>query len=250
MNNYKDENYIKSSGIDFVLPKHVGIIMDGNGRWAKKRLLPRNMGHKEGVKRLRAISRVTGKLGIDYLTVYAFSTENWKRSEEEVAGLMKLLLEGFNTVSEELSENHVKIRCIGERDRLSDEVVNAIDNVQSLTEKNDGLTLNIAFNYGARRELVHAVKSVSEDILNGKLSVSDIDEDLIADRLYTGGQQDPDVIIRTGGEMRLSNFMLYQAAYSEFISTDVLWPDFSDEKYIEALREFSMRTRRFGGVKE
>ena len=250
MNNYRDENYMKAMGVDFALPQHVGIIMDGNGRWAKKRLLPRNMGHREGVKRLRSIVGVTGKLGIDSLTVYAFSTENWKRSEEEVSGLMNLLFEYFGKLMDELEKNHVRIIHMGELQRLDQKVIDILAQAQERTVKNDGLTFNIAFNYGARSEIVHAVKSIAKDIKNGELTENDITEQLISDRLYTSGQADPDVIIRTSGEMRLSNFMLYQAAYSEFIAVDDYWPDFSDEKYIETLRQFSARSRRFGGITE
>lgn len=250
MNNYKDESYIKEMGIDFPLPRHVGIIMDGNGRWAKKRLLSRNMGHQEGAKRLRGIANVTGRLGIDALTVYAFSTENWKRSEEEVSGLMNLLLDNFHKLINDLERNHVRIVHLGEHSRLDPKVLGVLRDAQKRTENNDGMTFNIAFNYGSRSEIVSAVKSIASDVKRGILTDDDITEQLISDRLYTRGQADPDVIIRTSGEMRLSNFMLYQAAYSEFIAVDDLWPDFSDQRYIEALREFSKRGRRFGGAKE
>ena len=250
MNKYKDEQYIKAMGVDFPLPKHVGIIMDGNGRWAKKRMLPRNMGHREGVLRLRSIVQATGKLGIDSLTVYAFSTENWKRSEEEVAGLMGLLVEYFGKLMSSLVEKHVRVVHIGETDRLSPKVLELLHEAEELTKDNDGLTFNIAFNYGSRSEIVHAVREIAEEVKDGRISVDAIDEKLISDRLYTKGQADPDVIIRTSGEMRLSNFMLWQAAYSEFVAVPDYWPDFSDERYIETLREFSKRSRRFGGVTE
>ena len=248
MNNFKDENFIKQMNIDFPLPKHVGIIMDGNGRWAKKRLMPRNAGHRAGMERLRSIVEVTGKLGIDSLTVYAFSTENWKRPEDEVSGLMSLLLEYFNNMMGELVKKHVKVCHIGETDRLSPKVLEAVNRAVELTQDNEGLTLNLAFNYGSRSEIVNAVKLIVKECREGTLSPNDITEQLISDRLYTRGQADPDLIIRTSGEMRLSNFLLYQCAYSEFITVDELWPDFSDDKYIEALRSFSKRSRRFGGI--
>lgn len=250
MNNYRDEQYIKEHNIDFPLPSHVGIIMDGNGRWAKKRLLPRNMGHREGVNRLRSIVNVTGKLGIDSLTTYAFSTENWKRSDEEVSGLMSLLVEYFGKLMDSLVQNHVRVVHVGETDRLSPKVLGLLQEAQERTRDNDGLIFNIAFNYGSRAEIAHAVRDIAEDVKKGLLDVTDITEKLISDRLYTGGQADPDVIIRTSGELRLSNFMLYQAAYSEFIAVPDLWPDFTDERYIETLRELSKRNRRFGGVTE
>lgn len=248
MNNFKDENFIKQMNIDFPLPKHVGIIMDGNGRWAKKRLMPRNAGHRAGMERLRSIVEVTGKLGIDSLTVYAFSTENWKRPEDEVSGLMSLLLEYFNNMMGELVKKHVKVCHIGETDRLSPKVLEALNRAVELTQDNEGLTLNLAFNYGSRSEIVNAVKLIVKECREETLSPNDITEQLISDRLYTRGQADPDLIIRTSGEMRLSNFLLYQCAYSEFITVYELWPDFSDDKYIEALRSFSKRSRRFGGI--
>ena len=249
MNNHKDEHYIAEKNIDFILPSHVGIIMDGNGRWAKKRLLPRNAGHKAGMERLREIVEVTGKLGIDSLTVFAFSTENWKRSEEEVSGLMELLLYYFKNMMSSLMDKKVKLCHVGETTKLSVSVLNALKNAVEMTKDNDGLTLNIAFNYGSRAEIVNAVKDISNEVKSGKLSIDEITESLISDRLYTHNQPDPDVIIRTSGEMRLSNFMLYQAAYSELISVDTLWPDFSEDIYIDTLRAFSKRNRRFGDAK-
>lgn len=249
MNNYKDEEYIKRMGVDFKLPTHVGIIMDGNGRWAKKRLLPRSAGHKEGMKRLRSIVEVTGRLGIDSLTVYAFSTENWKRSQEEVSYLMQLLLDYFGSMMSELNEKHVRICHIGETTRLSPQVLSALASAVEQTKNNNGLTFNLGFNYGSRSEITHAVKSIATDVKAGLISTDDITEQLISDRLYTAGQQDPDLIIRTSGEMRLSNFMLYQCAYSEFMAVPDLWPDFTDEKYIETLRSFSKRERRYGDAK-
>lgn len=249
MNKYRDDDYIREHNIDFLLPGHVGIIMDGNGRWAKKRLLPRNMGHREGARRLQAITRVSGKIGIDVLTAYAFSTENWKRSEEEVSGLMNLLAEFFTSTIDQIVENHVKIHHVGETTRLSDKVLRIIEDAENRTRDNEGITLNLAFNYGGRSEIVHAVRELASKVKSGTLSCSDITEQMISEHLYTATQPDPDVIIRTSGEMRLSNFMLYQCAYSEFMAVDDLWPDFTDERYIETLRDFSKRNRRFGGAK-
>ena len=249
MNKYRDEQYIKEHNVDFTVPSHVGIIMDGNGRWAKKRLLPRNAGHREGVNRLRGIIKASSKLGIDSVTTYAFSTENWKRSEDEVSGLMNLAVEYFGKLMDNLVKEHVKVIHCGEKDRIPEKVLKLLDEAQERTRDNDGLIFNFAFNYGSRREIVHAVRAIAEEVQSGTLSVDDITEQTVSDRLYTKGQADPDLIIRTSGEMRLSNFMMYQAAYSEIMVVPDLWPDFSDERYIETLREFSKRDRRFGGVK-
>lgn len=250
MNKYRNEEYVKKMGVDFPVPSHVGIIMDGNGRWAKQRLMPRNFGHKEGVARLRSISRCSSKLGIDSLTVYAFSTENWKRTEEEVSGIMDLLCEYLMKYMDSIMENHVRIVHIGETARLSERVMEVLSYAQEKSKDNDGMILNIAFNYGSRSEIVHAVKDIANDVRKGVLSADDITEQLISDRLYTKGQPDPDVIIRTSGEMRISNFLLYQIAYSEIMVVPDYWPAFSDERYIETLRDFTKRSRRFGGVKE
>lgn len=247
-NMYKDEEYIRQQKIDFDVPKHVGIIMDGNGRWAKKRLLPRNAGHKAGADRLQTIARVAGRLGIDSLTVYAFSTENWKRPQEEVSGLMTLLADSFAKNIESIMQSHVRIVHLGETKHLEPKILEILQQSQLRTKDNDGLTLNIAFNYGGRLEIVHALKAIAQAYKDDKIQLADITEQLISNNLYTAGQPDPDLIIRTSGEIRLSNFMLYQAAYSEIMPVPDLWPDFSDDRFIQTLRDFSKRSRRFGAA--
>ncbi|MCX7843543.1 MAG: isoprenyl transferase [Clostridia bacterium] len=230
------------------LPRHIAIIMDGNGRWAKKRGLPRNAGHREGSNALKNIVVFSDKIGIKYLTVYAFSTENWKRPKSEVDALMGLLLEYLKNAERELHGKNIRIRVIGDVNGLPEDIKKEIARVDKLTAKNTGLSLNIALNYGSRNEIVNAVKSLCVDVKNGRLSVKDIDEDSIAGRLYTFDMPDPDLIIRTSGEKRISNFLLWQSAYTEFWFTDVLWPDFKDNHLIEAIKEYQSRHRRFGGA--
>ena len=224
------------------LPKHIGIIMDGNGRWAAKRGLPRTMGHREGVKAFRRIGERCSELGIPYLTVYAFSTENWKRPKEEVDAIMKLL-EDYLDETEKCSDENIRTNFIGDISPLNDALKEKIDRIQRKTENNKGLTVNIALNYGGRAEIVNAVKQ-----LMGKFNKEDITEDIIANHLYTANQPDPDLIIRPSGEQRLSNFMIWQAAYSEYVFMDVLWPDFSKQHLDEAILQYLNRDRRFGGL--
>ena len=229
------------------LPRHVAIIMDGNGRWAKKHKLNVAMGHRQGVETLREVIRHTDDLGIEALTIYAFSTENWKRSKEEVGALMQLILDFFKSEIDELDEKNVRILILGEKDVFPDKQREVLIEAEERTGKNTGLTLNICLKYGGRAELVRAAKSIVEDVQAGKLSLDKVDEKTISDRLYTAGQPDVDLMIRTSGEMRLSNFLLYQCAYAEFLFPKVLWPDFSVQDYDEALLAYGGRERRFGG---
>ena len=229
------------------LPRHVAIIMDGNGRWAKQHKLNVAMGHRQGVETLREIIRHTDDLKIEALTIYAFSTENWNRSKEEVAALMQLILDFFKSEIDELDEKNVRILILGEKDVFPDKQREVLTQAENRTADNTGLTLNICLNYGGRAELVRAAKSIVEDVQAGKLSLDKVDEKTISDRLYTANQPDVDLMIRTSGEMRLSNFLLYQCAYAEFLFPRVLWPDFSVQDYDEALISYGGRERRFGG---
>ncbi|HEX3029143.1 MAG TPA: isoprenyl transferase [Clostridia bacterium] len=239
----------KKDSIDLgKMPQHIAIIMDGNGRWAKKRGLPRNVGHRKGSENLRRIVSACNDFGIKYLTIYAFSTENWKRPKSEVDGLMSLLLEYLRNAEKELGGKDVRIRVIGEKAGLPKELQKEIVRVEKMTECNKSLVLNIALNYGSKVEILGAVKSIINDVKQGKLNINDIGEEAIEQRLYTSDMPDPDLLIRTSGEKRISNFLLWQCAYSEFWFTDVLWPDFGKEHLEEAIRIFQNRDRRFGGV--
>ncbi len=239
----------KDVAIDYNnLPTHIGVIMDGNGRWAKKRGLPRSAGHQAGADSLKKIVTECNKMGIKYITVYAFSTENWKRPKDEVDFLMNLLLNYLRDAERSLAGENVVIRAIGSRDELSEEIQEQIIKTEKFTENNTGIVMNIALNYGSREELVTAVKKIGEKITSGDIKAEDIDDKVITDNLYTNGQPDPDLIIRTSNEQRLSNFMLWQAAYSEFYFTKTLWPDFSVKCLHEAIIEYQKRNRRYGGV--
>ena len=240
--NKKEKQYDKKT-----LPKHVAIIMDGNGRWAKMRSLPRMMGHRAGADTLRKISRFAGKMGIEYITVYAFSTANWKRSDEEVSGLMSLLLEYLKNAEKELGGDDVRIRVIGDTSRFSDEIKEQIERVERVTQNNTSVTVTLALNYGSRDEILRATRSIVNDAKSGLIGVSEIDEKLFSSRLYTNYMPDPDLVIRTSGEMRLSNYLLWQISYSEFYFTPVLWPDFSEKDFIKAIDTYLSRNRRFGG---
>lgn len=230
------------------VPEHVAIIMDGNGRWAKKRALPRVAGHHEGMKVVRKITRLASTLGVKTLTLYAFSTENWKRPKNEVEYLMKLPEEFLGTFLPELIEENVKVTLMGYKEQLPVHTLNAIEKAMESTKKNDGLILNFALNYGSRAEIIDAAKGVLNDYKNGILNENDLDEEVFSSYLMTSNIQDPDLLIRTSGEIRLSNFMLWQLAYSEFWFTEVLWPDFKEEHFLEAIEGFQSRQRRFGGV--
>ena len=233
-----------------VLPRHVAIIMDGNGRWAKAHALQVAMGHRKGVETLRAIIRESSDIGIDALSLYAFSTENWRRSAAEVGALMSLLLEYFTSEIDELDEKNVCIRILGDKEGMPSPQKEALFAAEERTRDNTGLKLCIAINYGARAELTRAARLLAEDAAAGRIRPEDIDEKALADRLYTAGLPDIDLVIRTSGEMRLSNFMLWQCAYAEMLFPTVLWPDFSLKDYHEALDAFGRRDRRFGARKE
>lgn len=230
------------------LPKHIAIIMDGNGRWAKKRLLPRTAGHREGVERVKEIVEVAGDMGIEYLTLYAFSTENWGRPKDEVDTLMKLLVEYLKKELNTLHRNNVRINVLGNLNELPivprDEVIKAIETTKSNTK----MQLNIALNYGGRYEIINSIKLLITDVQNGKIKLENIDEVLYKNYLYTKNQPDPDLLIRPSGEKRISNFLLYQIAYTEFVFTDIYWPEFNTEEFYKALIEFQSRKRRFGGI--
>lgn len=230
------------------LPAHVAIIMDGNGRWARRRAMPRFMGHRQGVAALKKAVRYASNQGIETLTVYAFSTENWQRPQEEVDFLLDLMYKTFVQEIEELIEEQVRIILIGDRTSLSHELLEIWTQAEERTANNTGLTLNVAFNYGGRQELVAATKNLAEQVARGELAPEDINEENINTALYTWRSPDPDLIIRTGGELRLSNFLLWQAAYSEIYVTDILWPDFKERDFSEALQAYAQRERRFGQV--
>ena len=234
------------SGI--TLPQHIGIIMDGNGRWAKLRGLPRSAGHIAGAKTFRKIARYCSNIGIRYLTVYAFSTENWRRPKEELDALMKLFKEYLNEALSDFRDDEVVVRFLGDRSAFSPELQALMKENEELSSTRDGMVLNIAMNYGGRDELVHAVKAISRDIAENKISEDDISEELISSYMYTKGEPDPDLIIRPSGEHRTSNFLLWQSAYSEYVIMDILWPDFTEKDLDSALREYARRNRRFGGI--
>ena len=233
---------------ELVLPKHVGIIMDGNGRWAKKRGLPRKAGHREGAQTFRTITRYCSEVGIKYLTVYAFSTENWKRPEDEVGALMKLFKSYLEEALSDFKDDDIVVRFIGDKSGFSPELQELMRENEESSKSRDGMVLNIAMNYGSRDEIVRAVKNICADVKSGRVEESAIDESLFSDYLYTAGQPDPDLIIRPSGEYRISNFMLWQAAYTEFVIMNKLWPDFKKSDLDEALRIYSQRNRRYGGV--
>lgn len=231
------------------IPQHVAIIMDGNGRWAKKRHMPRNFGHRAGAKTVEQICEDAYDLGIKYLTVYAFSTENWKRSVEEVTGIMNLLRKYLEDALERATKNNMRVRIIGDKSALDADIIEAINALEEKTKDMTGLNFTIALNYGGRDEIRRAVMAISEEVSNGKISSSDITEALISAHLDTKDMPDPDLLIRTSGELRLSNYLIWQLAYTEFYFTDTLWPDFSKKDLEEAIEYFNGRDRRFGGVK-
>lgn len=230
------------------LPRHIGVIMDGNGRWAKKRGLPRSAGHSAGAEALKKIVTEANDLGIEYITVYAFSTENWKRPESEVKFLMSLLLDYLKNAEKTLAGENVMIRCIGSRKELSEEIQEQIKKTEAFTSKNDGIIMNIALNYGGREEIISASKRAAEMVKKGEINTEDITEEVIEGGLYTASEPDVDLLIRTSGEQRLSNFMLWQVSYAEMWFTDKLWPDFKPEDLRQAIYDFQNRGRRFGGI--
>ena len=235
------------------VPKHVAIIMDGNGRWAEKNKVTRLSGHNQGMYAMKEIIKRADVLGIKYLTVYAFSTENWKRSREEVGGIFNLLVKFVASELEELNENNVKVHILGDYKKIPKSAEESINKALAVTADNDGLQFNIALNYGSRAEITRAMARIAEAVETGGIRPAEVREELISRYLYTGEENgnipDPDLIIRTSGEMRLSNFLLWQAAYSEFAFTDCLWPELTPEEFEKIIEEFTHRGRRFGGRK-
>lgn len=231
-----------------ILPEHIGIIMDGNGRWAQQRGLSRSAGHKEGAKNFKRISKYCNKIGIKYMTVYAFSTENWKRPSLEVKALMKLFKQYLKEAIEDFSSDSIKLNFIGDTTAFPKDLQQLIAETKEIAKQQTGMVLNIAMNYGGRAEITSALKKIAAKVADGSVSPDTITEAMISDHLDTAGQPDPDLIIRPSGEYRTSNFMLWQSAYSEYLFMDILWPDFTPEHLELALDEYSRRNRRFGGV--
>ena len=229
------------------LPNHIAIIMDGNRRWAKQKGLTTKDGHKEGSKNLERIAKYCNNIGLKYLTVYAFSTENWKRAQDEVSALMFILKANIDSMLRKTDLENVKIRVIGEKENIPADIQERIDKLVEKTKNNTGLVLNIAFNYGGRAEIVTATKLIAEKVKNGELQIEDITEDTITNTIYTAGQPEPDLLIRTSGELRTSNFLPWQTVYSEYYFTNKYWPEFNENALVEAIHEFQKRNRRFGG---
>ena len=230
-----------------LMPKHIAIIMDGNRRWAKEKKMDSRLGHKAGAETLEKIASFANKIGLKYMTVYAFSTENWKRTKEEVGALMILLNNYLDKFLNRESLQNVKIKVLGNIDDLDKSLQESIRKLEKKSENNTGLTLNIAFNYGGRDEIVRAVKEISQKVKENEIAIEEIDEELVSKYLYTAGEPEPDLLIRPGGELRISNFLLWQLAYTEFLFIDKYWPDFSEEDLLEAIMEFEKRNRKFGG---
>ncbi len=228
------------------LPRHIAIIMDGNGRWARKRLMNRIHGHREGANSVRAVVTTCRKLNIPYLTLYAFSKENWRRPAQEVNALWDLLLEYIDSQLPEMLEKGIKLNTIGDEEGLPERVVEALDNAKAKTSNNSDMTVNLAINYGGRQEIVSGIKKIVRLALKNQVSVDDVDMQMFSDCLFTAGQPDPDLLIRTSGEFRISNFLLWQLAYTEIYVTPVLWPDFREKELIEAIKDYQRRERRFG----
>lgn len=251
---FKKKSSLKNSSLDNNLdpnniPKHIAIVMDGNGRWAKKKNLPRTMGHRAGVETIKEIVKACSSLGVKYLTLYAFSTENWKRPNEEVNALMSLLVEFLTKELNELHENNVIINYIGDISILPELCQKSLMNSYTKTRNNTGLKLNLALNYGSRAEIKMAVVNIAQDVKNGSLKPQDIDENLISKYLFTANMPDPDILIKPGAEYRLSNFLLWQIAYTELWFSNILWPDFKVENLYEAINDYQKRDRRYGGTK-
>ena len=249
--NKKKNNFDNDENIELDMnniPKHVAIIMDGNGRWAKQRNLPRTMGHKAGVETIRRIIKEGDRLGIKYMTLYAFSTENWKRPKEEVGALMKLLVQYLKQEIDELDRNGVVINVLGDISRLPEECIGEIERAKERTKNNNGIVMNVALNYGGRDEIIRAVQNIVTDIESGTINKEDITKERFSDYLYTKNCPDPDLIIRPSGEQRISNFLLWQCAYSEFWYSNVNWPDFSEKDLQKAIYDYQNRDRRYGGV--
>jgi undecaprenyl diphosphate synthase len=238
---------VKCSG---VIPKHVAIIMDGNGRWAKQKGLPRAAGHRRGIKTVREIVEACANLGVEFLTLYTFSTENWQRPKTEVSTLMRLIVKSLKDETDQLHKNNIRLTSIGDSEMLPNEVREELDEAFEKTRNNTKMTLNLALSYSGRWELTDAIKKISTDVKNGKKEIENIDEKMISSYLNTSEMPDPELLIRSGGDMRISNFLLWQIAYSEIFVTDVLWPKFKTKNLIEAINEFQCRERRFGLVSE
>ena len=232
------------------LPQHVAIILDGNGRWAKSKGLPRNMGHKAGAKNVETVCQAAHDLGVKYLTLYAFSTENWNRPDSEVEALMKLLESYLKNCIKTADKNNMRVRVIGDTTRLSEKFQAQIKELEGASAKNDGLNLQIAINYGSRDEMIRGMRQMAQDYAAGTLTLEEISEPVFSKYLDTAGIPDPDLLIRTSGEQRLSNYLLWQLAYSEFYFTDVPWPDFHKEELVQAIEAYNKRDRRFGGLTE
>jgi len=230
------------------LPVHIGIIMDGNGRWAKKRGLPRSAGHAAGAKTFERIVEDAGEIGIKIVTVYAFSTENWNRPESEVSALMELLEDYLDNGLARLAGRKVKIHFLGDMSAFSNDFQKKMHHMEESTKENDGLLLNVALNYGGRMEITSAVKKITQKVVDKEMTIEDIKEETVENFLYTAGQPDPDLIIRPSGEYRLSNFLMWQSAYSEFWFSNCLWPDFKKKDLVQAIRDYQQRNRRFGGI--
>ncbi|MBN2983640.1 MULTISPECIES: isoprenyl transferase [Cohnella] len=245
-----DKRSVREDGLPETdnVPQHVAIIMDGNGRWAKERGLPRIAGHHSGMKAVKRITKAADRIGVRYLTMYAFSTENWKRPKSEVEFLMKLPQEFLSLELDELIENNVQVRMMGLQDLLPDHTLSAVDEAVRKTKNNTGLVLNFALNYGGRTELVQAARQLARKAASGQLDPDAIDEETFRSCLLSSDLPDPDLLIRTSGEIRLSNFMLWQLAYSEFCFVDAYWPDFSDRHFYDAICEYQRRARRYGGL--
>lgn len=242
------ENLFYDINLDKV-PAHIAIIMDGNGRWAKSRFMPRTYGHKVGVETIRKVVKECSRLGVKYLTLYAFSTENWKRPKDEVSALMGLLVKYLRNELEELHKNNVKILTIGDISKLPEACIEELALAKEKTKDNTGLVMSLALNYGGRNDLVNAVKNISQDLVDGKISLDDIGDNLISSNLSTNESPDPDLVVRTSGEQRLSNFLLWELAYSEFYFTDIHWPDFDEKELQKAIFAYQSRDRRFGAIK-
>ncbi len=240
-------NYYEKLDLENI-PKHVGIIMDGNGRWAKNRNMPRTFGHKEGTKRVIEIVEAAYKINIKSLTLYAFSTENWKRPSDEISKLMDLLAFYIKSQLEKIKKNNVKIKVLGDYTVFPEQIIKLIDGALQETKSNDKMILNIGLNYGGQSEIVRASKNIYKDIISGKINIDDIDTESFKDYLYTSGQDDLDLLIRPSGELRVSNFLLYQLAYSEFYFSNILWPDFHENEFYKAIYDFQQRNRRYGGL--
>jgi undecaprenyl diphosphate synthase len=232
------------------IPKHIAIIMDGNGRWARERTLPRIAGHREGVNSVREVTRICGEIDVEFLTLYTFSKENWKRPKKEVSALMTLLLRTINKEVKGLHKNNVKFNIIGDLEMLPPSTRKGLEEGISLTSQNTGLNLSLALNYGSRQEMLEATQTLAMQVKDGLISVGDINEELFSKYLYTNGIPDPDLMIRTSGESRLSNFLLWQSAYTEIYMTSTYWPDFREKELLEAILDYQKRERRFGKVSE